>query len=156
LAPDEHVLLLDLHHIVADDWSMGVLVLELGGLYEAAVEGRPSPLAELPVQYADYAVWQRRWLAEAQERQLAYWRERLEGAPRVLELPSDRPRPAVRTARGGAVPARLPTELASRLAALSRRAGTTQFMTLLAGFVALLHRYTGARELCVGTPVAGR
>ncbi|HKH46431.1 MAG TPA: amino acid adenylation domain-containing protein, partial [Thermoanaerobaculia bacterium] len=156
LAPDEHALLLNLHHVVADGWSMGVLVRELGALYEAAVEGRPSPLAELPVQYADYAVWQRRWLAEELERQMGYWRERLEGAPRVLELPSDRPRPAVRTARGGAVPARLPAELASRVAALSRRAGTTQFMTLLAGFAALLHRYTGEPDLCVGTPVAGR
>ncbi len=123
LGPAEHVLLLTLHHIVSDGWSMGVLVRELAALYAAVRPGdATTPLPELPVQYADYAVWQRGWLAGAElERQVAWWRERLAGAPALLELPADRPRPARPSYRGGAVPAVLGPELSRGLAALARR-----------------------------------
>ncbi|WP_437667767.1 amino acid adenylation domain-containing protein [Sorangium sp. So ce1182] len=157
LGEQEHVLLLTLHHIVSDGWSLGVLVRELGALYEAFSNGVASPLPELPIQYADYAVWQRAWLSgEVLEAQLAYWKKQLSGAPSALELPTDRPRPAVRTSRGAALPVTLPRELSTALAALSRREGVTLFMTLLAAFQVLLHRYTGQDDIVVGSPIAGR
>jgi amino acid adenylation domain-containing protein len=157
VAPEEHVLMLTIHHIVADGWSMGVLLREIEALYAAFAAGRPSPLADLPVQYADYALWQRAWLDGGEtERQLAYWKERLEGAPALLELPTDRPRPAVQTFRGALLPVALPADLAAGLAALSRREGATLFMALLAGFQALLARYAGQLDIVVGSPVAGR
>jgi amino acid adenylation domain-containing protein len=153
----EWVLVLAMHHIVSDGWSMGVLLRELAALYGAALAGRPSPLPELPVQYADFAVWQREWLqGEVLEGQLAYWRERLAGHPPVLELPADRPRPAVQTFRGAVEPLLLEAEASGRLADLSRRRGAPLFMTALSGFLALLHRYTGQTDLLVGTPTAGR
>ncbi len=157
LSDEEHLLLLDMHHIVSDAWSMGVLVQELAALYAAALSGRPSPLPALPVQYADFARWQREWLAGgALETQLAYWRERLSGIPAELALPLDRPRPAVRTGRGGIAPAPLSPELTAELRRLGRRSGATLFMTLLAAFQALLARYGAAADVPVGSPIAGR
>ena len=136
---------------------MGVFVRELAALYGAFVEGQPSPLPELPIQYADFAVWQRQWLTgEVLEEQLAYWRQRLAGAPAALDLPADRPRPPVRRPRGGRVPVHLPPALAEEVGRLARRRGATPFMVLLAAFDALLARLTGAEDLVVGSPVAGR
>jgi amino acid adenylation domain-containing protein len=157
LGAEDHVLLLSMHHIVSDGWSMGVLFRELSALYEAYLAGRESPLAELAVQYADYAVWQREQLeGEVLERQLSYWREQLSGAPDLLELPTDNPRPAVRTYRGATVPVELSPELLERLQALGRREGATLYMTLLAAFQMLLSRYGGSEDIVVGSPVAGR
>ena len=150
------MVLLSMHHIISDGWSLGVLVRELAALYRAFAQGQPSPLPELPVQYADYAVWQRQWLqGERLQSQLAYWKQRLAGlAP--LELPTDRPRPAVQTFRGATLPVTLPRELAAGLQALSRQEGATLFMTLLAGWQALLARYSGQSDVAVGAPVANR
>jgi amino acid adenylation domain-containing protein len=157
LSDDEHVLLLTFHHIVFDGWSMGVLGRELGALYEAYRAGRRSPLPELPMQYADYARWQRSWLqGPVVDRQLAYWRRKLAGAPALLELPADRPRPVVDTHRGDLRELVIPAALGERLGRLGREEGATPFMALLAGFKALLHRYTGWADILVGTPVAGR
>ena len=157
LGEREHILCLTMHHIVSDGWSMGLLVRELRTLYEAFVEGRPSPLPELPIQYADFAVWQREWLqGEVLEKQLGYWRKQLEGAPSLLELPTDRPRPAKQSYRGALMPWELPKPLSAALGELSRREGATLFMTLLAGFQTLLHRYTSSDEILVGSPIAGR
>jgi amino acid adenylation domain-containing protein len=157
LGAEEHRLLLTVHHIAADGWSLDVLLHELGVLYRAGLDARPSPLPELHVQYADFALWQRRWLAgDVLDAQLAYWREALSGCPLTLDLPADRPRPPVRSPRGALAERRMPAELGQRLEALGRGRGATFFMTLLAAFGALLHRYTGAPDVLVGTPVAGR
>src|SRR5262249_4410958 len=135
LAAEEHVLLVTLHHIISDGWSTGVLVREVGALYEAFAQGLPSPLAELPVQYADYAVSQREWLqGEVLEEQLRYWREQLSGAPAVLALPTERVRPAVPSYRGERETVGLSTALTAGLKELSRAQGVTLFMVLLAGF----------------------
>jgi amino acid adenylation domain-containing protein len=153
----EHLLLLTLHHIVADGWSIGLLLTELAGVYGAALAGVPSPLAALPIQYADYAHWQRAWLGgPVLAAQLAYWRGQLAGAPALLDLPADRPRPAVQTFAGARRPWRLEPPLVQRLAALARRQGCTLFMVLLGAFKTLLLRYTGQADLVVGTPVANR
>ncbi|WP_394829367.1 amino acid adenylation domain-containing protein [Pendulispora albinea] len=153
----EHVLLFTMHHIASDGWSMGVLVRELAALYEAYRHERPDPLPALPLQYADYAVWQRQWLSgDVLERQLGYWRKQLEGAPPFLELPTDRPRPAVRSARGAVQPIAWSKSLASELAAMSRRENVTLFTTLLAAFQVLLSRYTGQTDIVVGSPIANR
>src|SRR5262249_28339284 len=152
----EYVVLVTLHHIVADGWSVGVLLRELVALYAAYRAGRPSPLRELPVQDADYAVRQRQWLrGEALERPLRYWRERRRGAS-ALELPPDRPRPPLPSFRGATHPLVVEGEVYEGLKELSRREGATLFMTLMAGFAVLLHRYTGQADICVGTPVANR
>jgi natural product biosynthesis luciferase-like monooxygenase protein/amino acid adenylation domain-containing protein/FkbM family methyltransferase len=157
LGAERHVLLLTLHHIVADAWSVGVLVRELGALYAAYGKGEESPLPELPVQYADYAVWQRQRLTAATlEAQLAYWKRQLAGAPAVLELPADRPRAAGGGLRGAKQSFELSAELSAALRRLSRGEGVTLFMTLLAAFNLLLQRYTGQDDILVGTPVAGR
>ncbi|HEX2076802.1 MAG TPA: condensation domain-containing protein, partial [Longimicrobium sp.] len=157
LGEEDHVLLLSMHHIVSDGWSMGVLFRELSALYEAYREGRESPLRELGVQYADYAVWQREQLeGEALDRQLAYWRERLAGAPELLELPADRPRPPVQTYRGATVPVELSPELLERLQALGRSEGATLYMVLLGAFQVLLSKYSGSEDIVVGSPIAGR
>ncbi|HSS50710.1 MAG TPA: amino acid adenylation domain-containing protein, partial [Thermoanaerobaculia bacterium] len=157
LAAGEQALLINLHHIVADGWSLGVLVSELAALYEAFSTGRPSPLPELPVQYADYAAWQRDWLAgERLAAQLAYWRGRLAGELPVLELPLDRPRPPLQTFRGASRGAVLPRELGAGLRALARQEGATLFMVLLAAFEVLLARVSGQEDLLLGTPIAGR
>jgi amino acid adenylation domain-containing protein len=157
LADGEHALSLTMHHIASDGWSLGVLFQELAALYEAFTRGTPSPLPPLPIQYADYAVWQRQSLrGERLNAQLAYWRQRLAGAPAVLELPTDRPRPAVQSLRGARASRLLPRALATALEALSRQEGVTLFMTLLAGFQTLLYRYTGHTDIVVGSPIAGR
>ncbi|WP_158616584.1 non-ribosomal peptide synthetase [Corallococcus sp. CA054B] len=157
LGPDEHVLLLTLHHIVADGESVAVLLRELGALYAAFSTGAPPALAPLPLQYIDFALWQREWLADGVlERQLTHWKQRLAGAPSVLELPTDRPRPAVRTLAGGRHEIHLPAALAGGLAELGRREGATPFMTLLAAFQTLLLRYTGQDDLVVGCPLSNR
>ena len=154
---EEHVLLLTLHHIVSDGWSMGVLIREMKALYEAYAAGRESPLPELTIQYADYTQWQKQlvesdWLRE----ELDYWWERLAPPPPVLELPADRPRPSAQTFNGSAETLTLPADMKDSLKALSLGEGVTLFMTLLAGFKVLLQRYTGQTDIAVGTPVAGR
>jgi amino acid adenylation domain-containing protein len=157
LAEQDHVLSLNMHHIVSDGWSMGVLIRELSVLHRAFSAGQPSPLPELPIQYADFSAWQRSWLAgDVLERQLNYWKRQLQGAPPALELPIDRPRPAVLSTRGAAQSVRLELELAERLHSLSRQAGATLYMTLLAAFQVLLYRYTGQDDISVGSPIAGR
>jgi len=154
----EQGLLLTLHHVAGDGWSTGILVRELAALYPAFAAGeRGAELPGLPVQYADYAVWQRGWLAgEELERQLDYWRRQLAGAPALLELPTDRPRPPMPSYRGGRVGVDLGAALTGEVEELSRRLGATPFMTLLAAFQALLGRWAGQSEVTVGTPIAGR
>jgi amino acid adenylation domain-containing protein/non-ribosomal peptide synthase protein (TIGR01720 family) len=157
LGEADHLLLLTLHHIAADAWTVGVVHRELGALYTAFRQGHPSPLAELPLQYADYARWQRARLGgPLGEAQLAYWREQLAGAPFTLDLPADRPRPAVQSHRGVQRRVSLPASVRDALQALSRREGVTLFMTLLAALDLLLHRYTGRDDLLVGSPIANR
>jgi hypothetical protein len=156
LSDTEHWLLLTLHHIVTDGWSWGVLVRELSALYAAHRQGEASALPALPVQYADYAVWQREWLqGEVLEQQLGYWKPMLAELP-VLKLPTDRPRPAVPSFRGGRVTFTLDAGLTAELRGLSRREGVTLFMTLLAAFQVLLYRYSGQDDIVVGVPIAGR
>jgi amino acid adenylation domain-containing protein len=157
LGEREHVLLLTLHHIAADGWSVSVLTRELVALYEAFHAGQPSPLAPLALQYPDFAVWQRRMLqGEALEAQLRYWKSHLSGAPALLELPTDRPRPGVQSYRGALRRLTLPADLTARLDSLARREGATLFMLLLAAFDVLLWRYTGQTDLVVGTDIANR
>jgi amino acid adenylation domain-containing protein len=157
LSDEEHVLLLTMHHIISDGWSVGILMRELSALYESFRAGRPSPLAELPVQYADFAHWQRRWLeGEVLEAQLTYWRKELAGDLPLLQLPTDRPRPAVQTYSGAVRSVLLSERLSAEVKALGRREGVTLFMTLLAAFKVLLHRYTGQTDILVGAPVANR
>jgi amino acid adenylation domain-containing protein len=155
--PQEHDLLLTLHHIVSDGWSIRVVHRELVALYAAFAAGEPSPLPELPVQYADFAVWQRERLAGPElARQVAYWRERLGGPPPVLDLPLDRPRPALQTFRGAVAHKMLPRDLADGLRRLGLESRASLFMVLIAGFDALLHRWSGQDDVLIGTPVAGR
>jgi amino acid adenylation domain-containing protein len=157
LREEESLLLVVTHHIVSDGWSLEIFRRELLDLYDSYWQEKPSPLLPLPVQYPDYAMWQREWLqGEALETQLAYWRTRLAGSLAALELPSDRPRPAVQTYQGASQHIRLPADLTDSLKALARDAEATLFMTLLAAFFTLLHRYTGRADLLIGTPVAGR
>jgi amino acid adenylation domain-containing protein/non-ribosomal peptide synthase protein (TIGR01720 family) len=157
LAADDHILLLTLHHIVADGWSMGVLLNEVAQLYTAFATDRPAPLPELPIQYADYALWQRRWLEGAvRDQQLAYWKEQLADCPPRLELPADRPRPATQTTRGAQVLFDVPRSRRDALNQLGQQCGATLFMTLLAAFQTLLYRYTGQDDFCIGTPIANR
>ena len=153
----EHVLLLAIHHIVFDGWSLGVLWQELATNYEAFVAGQPSPLPPVPVQYADFAEWQRsRLTGELLDSELAYWTRTLAGAPALLALPADHPRPAVWTGRGRQHFLEIPGELVDRLTKLSRQERATLFMTLLAAFQTLLLRYTGQSDIVVGTALAGR
>jgi amino acid adenylation domain-containing protein len=157
LSAEEHVLLVTQHHIISDAWSIGVLVREVSALYAAFIQGQADPLPALTIQYADYAAWQRQWLqGEVLQQQLAFWREHLTGAPTLLELPTDRPRPPVQSHAGGVVPVQLSAELTAGLRAISKRHGTTVFMTLLAGWSALLSRLSGQSEVVIGTPVANR
>ncbi|HID52191.1 MAG TPA: non-ribosomal peptide synthetase, partial [Anaerolineae bacterium] len=154
---EEHVIILTMHHIISDGWSMGILMREIGLLYSAFLAGRPSPLPDLPIQYADFALWQRQWLqGEALETQLAYWKEQLTNCPPLLELPTDRPRPPIQTNRGARVNFALSPAVTQALHDLSREKGATLFMTLLAAFQTLLYRYTGQTDICVGTPIANR
>jgi amino acid adenylation domain-containing protein/non-ribosomal peptide synthase protein (TIGR01720 family) len=157
LGPNDHALVLCMHHIISDGWSMGVLNKELGTLYAAFRSGRPAELYELPIQYADYAIWQREWLTgEVEALQLAYWSEKLSGAPAALDLPTDRPRPPVPSHRGARKPFVLAPETADALKELARREGVTLFMVMLAAFDVLLHRYTGQGDIVVGSPIANR
>ncbi|MFL6124429.1 amino acid adenylation domain-containing protein [Actinophytocola sp.] len=157
LGAADHVLCLVMHHIVSDGWSMGVFMSELNALYRAFLADEPSPLPELPVQYADFAVWQREWLAGERLRgQVDYWRDRLAGLPPSLDLPADRPRPAAPTYAARSVGIEVPADVVTRLRAVSREQGATLFMTLLAAFQLLLSRYTGSTDIAVGSPIAGR
>ena len=156
LGEEEHVLLISMHHIVSDGWSMGVFWRELGALYEAFSRGGPSPLPELPIQYADYALWQRQWLrGETLDEQLVYWKDQLAELP-TLELPTDHPRPAVQAHRGARQELVLPESLTQALKVLSRQEGTTLFMVLLGALQVLLSRYSGQEDIAIGTPIAGR
>jgi len=157
LADDDHALVLNMHHIITDSWSWGVLLQELAVLYEASLQGAPSPLEELPLQYSDYAIWQRKHMTESwMASQIAYWKKHLEGAPAVLELPTARPRRAMENFWGGIRQRTLPDDLANELRTLSLRHGATLFMTLLAGFQALLARLSGQDDVVVGTDLANR
>ncbi|HEX2080604.1 MAG TPA: condensation domain-containing protein, partial [Longimicrobium sp.] len=157
VAADDHVLLLTMHHVVSDAWSMGVLTHELSALYGAFRRGEPDPLPALEVQYADYAVWQRRRVqGEVLQQQADYWTRTLSGAPELLELPTDRPRPAQMDYAGALLGLELGEELTAGLKALSRRHGTTLFMTLLAGWATVLGRLSGQDDVVIGSPMAGR
>lgn len=157
LAPDDHVFLLTVHHIVSDAWSAGIFLQELSTLYEAFSQGRPSPLPELTIQYADYAVWQRQWLeGDILKSQLAYWREQLDNAPAVLELPLDHPRSQATSFRGSLEVIPFSPEVSNALKKLCRQEDVTLFMTLLAGFQTLLSRYSGQEQIVLATDVAGR
>ncbi|MBI6899467.1 non-ribosomal peptide synthetase, partial [Pseudomonas putida] len=157
LGPEEHVLILTVHHIVSDGWSTPILVDELIRLYQGLRLGSPVALAELPIQYADYALWQRDWMeAGEQERQLGYWRQQLAGEQPLLELPVDRPRPSVQNFHGARLAIDIDASLAQALKALARQQGVTLFMLLLASFQTLLHRYSGQADIRVGVPVANR
>jgi amino acid adenylation domain-containing protein len=156
IAGDESVLALSLHHVIFDEWSGQVLRRDLAALYRAARTGRPAALPALPVQYADYAAWQRSWLSgEVLEDQLAYWRDQLAGAP-LLELPTDRPRPAVRSIEGSHVEFSVPAEAAAGVREVARTGGATLFMTLLAAFTVVMSRYSGQDDVVLSTPVANR
>ncbi|ABW31352.1 non-ribosomal peptide synthetase [Acaryochloris marina] len=157
LSEQEHILLLTLHHIAADAWSFGLLASEISALYPAFCDGNPSPLPELPIQYGDVAVWQRQWLqGNALQTQMDYWRQQLQDAPALLNLPTDYPRPAVQTYRGARYGFELSASLTRSLHHLSQQAGCTLFMTLLAAFKLLLGRYSNSTDILVGTPIANR
>ncbi len=157
LGPDRHVLLLTLHHVLADGWSMDVLARELGALYAALRRGEADPLPPLRVQYADYAAWQRDWLSgPVAERQREFWARALTGAPELLELPTDAPRPAEQDYRGGQLAVEFDAELTAALHELSRRSGCTLFMTVLAGWALVLSRLSGQPEVVIGSPTANR
>ena len=157
LAADEQVGLLTMHHIVSDGWSTGILIREMAVLYQAFCSGNSSPMSDLPIQYADFACWQRKWLQGAVlQTQLDYWKQQLSDTPPLLELPTDHPRPVVQTFRGGEQSLRLPKALGNALSSLSRHEGATLFMTLLAAFKVLLRGYTSHDDVVVGTPVANR
>jgi amino acid adenylation domain-containing protein len=157
LSDTQHVLLFTLHHIISDAWSLGVLIQEFAQAYTAFAAGDPLSLPRLPIQYADFAVWQRQWLqGDVLETQLNYWQQQLKHAPPLLELPTDRPRPPVQTFRGAYQSLMLPKAILEGLRAVSRREDTTLFMTLLAAFKTLLYRYSGQTDLLVGSPIANR
>jgi amino acid adenylation domain-containing protein len=157
LEPEQHVFLMTMHHIVSDGWSMIVFLRELAQIYSSFSLAKPSPLPPLAIQYADFAQWQREWLKdEVLEAQLGYWKERLGRDVPVLDLPTDHPRPAIQTFRGGTHTLLIPRALNDALSALSRREGATLFMTLLAAFKTLLYRYCGESDVTIGTPIANR
>ncbi|HBL57377.1 MAG TPA: non-ribosomal peptide synthetase, partial [Cyanobacteria bacterium UBA8803] len=157
LREEEHRLLFTIHHIISDGWSAGVLIREVAVLYASFCTGKPSSLPDLPIQYADFAAWQRQWLqGEVLESQMTYWKQQLGGSLPVLELPSDRPRSAVRTFQGRTQSWQFCKKLTQELKALSRRESVTLFVTLLAAFKTLLYRYTGQEDVLVGSPIANR
>ncbi|MFM9435117.1 amino acid adenylation domain-containing protein, partial [Janthinobacterium sp. CG_23.3] len=157
LEPEQHIVLLTMHHIASDGWSLGVLVRELVALYTAYSQQRASPLPELAIQYADFAQWQRQWLqGEALEQQVSYWKNQLGGAPTLLTLPTDRARPASQSYRGASLPFVISQATTAGLHALSRQARATLFMTLAAAFNVLLARHAGQSDICIGTPIANR
>jgi amino acid adenylation domain-containing protein len=156
IAETRHVVQMTMHHIISDGWSLGVLIREISALYQAYSAGHPSPLPELPIQYVDFAAWQRQWLqGEALHRQLDYWTAQLAGLS-PLQLPTDRPRPTVSTGRGAERTARIPRGVVEAVRAVGRQEGATLYMTLLAAFQVLLHRYSGQDDIAVGSPIAGR
>jgi amino acid adenylation domain-containing protein len=153
----DHVLLVTIHHILSDAWSNSILIGEIAALYTSFVTGKPAALPELPIQYADFSAWQRKWLqSEVFQRQLSYWKQKLTGAPAVVELPADYPRPPARTFRSGTELLLLPESLSQNLNVLSRQQRVTLFMVLLAAFKILLGRYNGQDDIVVGSPIAGR
>ncbi|RVU51136.1 amino acid adenylation domain-containing protein [Pseudomonas syringae pv. syringae] len=157
VADDRHVLLMTVHHIIADGWSMAVLSQELLALYPAFCQGQPDPLPALAIQYADYAVWQRRWLSgERLQHQAAYWHQALEGAPTLLTLPTDRPRPAQQDFAGASLAVQLNANLAADLRKLAQRQGVTLYMALMAAWATTLTRLSGQADVVIGSPVAGR
>lgn len=157
LAPTEYLVLYTMHHIISDGWSAGVFIRELALLYDAFSKDRPSPLPELAIQYADFAFWQRQWLqGEVLKNQLAYWKNQLGDSPPLLELPTDRPRPAVQSFHGRQFYFELPADLSAVLREVCRKEGSTLFMLLLAGFQTLLYRYSGQEDVNVGSPIANR
>jgi amino acid adenylation domain-containing protein len=157
LGPSNHILLLTLHHIVSDGWSTGVLLRELTEIYQAEIRGQPSSLADLPIQYADFARWQSETLVgEIVEQQLTYWRQQLAGAPPILELPTDHPRPPAQTFQGATKSFLLPLHVSEGLKALGKQDDATFFMVLLAAFRVLLHRYTRENDIVIGSPIANR
>ena len=157
IRPEEHLLLLTMHHIISDGWSMGVFIREMAVLYEAFCAENPSPLPEPAIQYADYSHWQREWLdGGVADKQLDYWGKQLGGSLPVLQLPTDRPRPAVQKNRGAVYPFSLPKSVSTALVKLGQQEGATLYMTLLAAFQVLLYRYTGQEDILVGSPSANR
>jgi amino acid adenylation domain-containing protein len=157
LGPESHILVLTMHHIISDGWSKGIFNRELSTLYTAFYQGQPSPLAPLPIQYADFAHWQRQWLrGDILEKQLDYWKQQLAGAPALLELPTDHPRPAIQRYQGQTESLQLSPSLTRQLKTLSQQSGTSLFMTLLSAFAILLSRYSGQNDIVIGTPIANR
>ncbi|QMS92029.1 amino acid adenylation domain-containing protein [Nostoc edaphicum CCNP1411] len=157
LAQQEYILLLEMHHIISDGWSTEVFLQEIALLYQAFLTRSASPLAEISIQYKDFAHWQRQWLeGEVLETQLSYWKQQLEGIPAALKLPTDRPRPAVQTSHGAQQSIELPKTLLDQLKAIARQEGVTLFMLLLAAFQTFLYRYTGQNDIPVGSPIANR
>ncbi|MFS8071589.1 MAG: non-ribosomal peptide synthetase, partial [Byssovorax sp.] len=157
LAAEDHFLLLTMHHVVSDAWTRGIMSHEIRAIYEAFRRSEPSPLPELPIQYADFAEWQRGWLqGEVLDQQLAYWKQKLEGAPLALELPTDRPRPSAQTFHGASRGLALAKETTKALTDLARKEGVTLYMALLTALDLLLYRYTGQPDVVVGTSIAGR
>ena len=153
----EHLVVMVLHHIIADGWSLGVMMRELGELYERYRQGERSELKEVEIQYADYAIWQRKWLQGAiLDRQIDYWKQQLAGMSGILEHPTDYPRPVMEKFDGGQESFAVSRKILQSLKALSREEAATLFMTLLAAFNALLHRYSGQQDFSVGTPIANR
>ncbi len=157
MAEDDHIVPVTMHHIISDGWSMGVLIEEVAALYEAFSKGLSSPLADLPIQYADFTHWQRQWLqGEVLDAQLSYWKRRLQGSPPMLELPTDNPRPPIQNYNGSTEFITLPLSLTDKLKKITRQEGATLYMTLLSAFKILLYRYTGQEDILVGTPIASR
>ncbi|RMD90310.1 MAG: non-ribosomal peptide synthetase, partial [Calditrichaeota bacterium] len=157
LSDSEHIFFLTIHHIVFDGWSTGILLNELKNHYKKFANHEEINLPDLPIQYADFAVWQRQWLqGEELEKQLSFWKQQLSGAPQILELPLDRPRPPVQTFPGNSMFFKLPQKMSQMIKALSKEAGTTLFMTLLAAFKVLLYRYSGQDDIVIGSPIANR
>ncbi|BAZ14314.1 amino acid adenylation domain-containing protein [Calothrix sp. NIES-4071] len=157
LSEEEHILLLVMHHVASDGWSVGILYKELAGFYEAFLTGNPSPFPELPIQYADFAHWQRQWLSgDTLQTQLNYWKQQLKEAPTILSLPTDKPRPPIQTFKGGTKHFQLNQDLTQKLKTLSTLSGATLFMTLMAAFATLLSRYSGQEDIVIGTPIANR
>ncbi len=157
LGEQEHLLQLNMHHIISDGWSIGIFFKELSTLYEAFSQGKPSPLPALSVQYVDFAQWQRQWLSgHALEKQVNYWKQQLAGAPALLELPTDFPRSLTQGFQGASEPLQLTSSLTGQLKKLSQQAGTTLFMTLLSAFAILLSRYTSSNDIVIGSPIANR
>ncbi|QLE48446.1 amino acid adenylation domain-containing protein [Nostoc sp. C057] len=157
LGSESHILVLIMHHIITDGWSMGIFIQELSTLYRGFTLNSPLLLAELPIQYADFAVWQRQWLTEEiQKQQLNYWKQQLADAPPLLELPTDKPRPAVQTFCGATQEFQIDQNLSKQIKTFSQQSGATLFHTLLAAFVVLMFRYSGQDDICIGSPIANR